>query len=431
MRGKIVAGVVTVSCLLLILVFARIYQKLLTAYEQSGKLVETEYAWVILLLLNLAGYAIILLPGLILYKYLDKSNYFDKIGTKTSCIYRSLFACFGDPGEKIPESVKAQRAEETPRKEALELAFCFIGLMGAYLIWGLLQEKIMTQTYVMPDGALVRFNESQFLVFVNRLSALLLALCRLLYSRQPLVCAPLYKFSYCSLTNIISAWCQYEALKYVSFPTQVLSKSCKVIPVMLMGKVISRKKYELYEYVTAVMISLGMMLFIFGSHDDNGVSTVTTMSGLTLLALYIMCDSFTSSWQSALFTRYGCSSLQMLCAVNLFSVCLTASALLQHAGSAHYLRLLQTPMFVWDCLLLSLSSTLGQLLIYRTIARFGAVVFTVIMTVRQAVAILLSCIVYGHYIFPSGIVGIILVFLAIFLGVYCRQRTRKRRAANV
>lgn len=49
---------------------------------------------------------------------------------------------------------------------------------------------------------------------------------------------------------------------------QVLSKSCKVIPVMLMGKVISRNKYELYEYVTAVLISVGMVLFMFGSHDD-------------------------------------------------------------------------------------------------------------------------------------------------------------------
>lgn len=38
---------------------------------------------------------------------------------------------------------------------------------------------------------------------------------------------------------------------------------------MLMGKVVSRNKYELYEYVTAGLISLGMILFMFGSHDDN------------------------------------------------------------------------------------------------------------------------------------------------------------------
>ena len=33
---------------------------------------------------------------------------------------------------------------------------------------------------------------------------------------------PFCRYSYCSLSNILSSWCQYEALKYISFPTQVL-----------------------------------------------------------------------------------------------------------------------------------------------------------------------------------------------------------------
>ncbi len=37
--------------------------------------------------------------------------------------------------------------------------------------------------------------------------------------------APLFKYSFCSFSNIMSSWCQYEALKYVSFPTQVLAKA--------------------------------------------------------------------------------------------------------------------------------------------------------------------------------------------------------------
>ena len=32
---------------------------------------------------------------------------------------------------------------------------------------------------------------------------------------------PLYKFSYASFSNIMSSWFQYEALKFVTFPTQV------------------------------------------------------------------------------------------------------------------------------------------------------------------------------------------------------------------
>ncbi|KOB75280.1 Slalom [Operophtera brumata] len=237
-----------------------------------------------------------MVPGAILYKYLQKSNYFDKISSKPpTCLSRSLFACFG-PFERLPEGAAAPKREDTARRGA-ELAFCFTGLMGAYLVWGLLQEKIMTRSYVMQDGSVVRFTDSQLLVLANRLGALLAALARLACTRRPLLAAPLYKFSYCSLTN-------------------VLSKSCKVIPVMLMGKLISRNKYELYEYVTAALISAGMVMFIVAR---VAVGAVGGAGGAALLALYLWCDSFTSSWQAALFKQYELHPLQMLAAVNVFS----------------------------------------------------------------------------------------------------------------
>ncbi|KAG6446183.1 hypothetical protein O3G_MSEX004288 [Manduca sexta] len=433
MRSKILIGLVLVSCVLFMWLITRLYHELLTAYEQSGTLTEAEYSWFFRLLLNLAGYTTVLLPGFVLYKYLHKTNYFDKI-TNQTCISRVLTTCFGSPPERLPESLKSREAaaeDDAPAREGLELAFCFTGLMAAYLVWGLLQEKIMTQDYVLADGSVVRFNDSQFLVFVNRLAALVLAWSWLRMRGVRALAPPLYEFSYCALSNVLSAWCQYEALKYVSFPTQVLSKSCKVIPVMLMGKLISHNKYSLYEYVTAVLISVGMVLFMFGSHDDYAASAATTTSGVLLLGAYMWCDSFTSSWQGAIFARRGCAPLQMLVAVNVFSCVLTAAALAHRTHTAHSLRLLQNPMFVSDCLILSASSAVGQLLIYRTIAKFGAVVFTIIMTLRQAVSILLSCLVYGHAVSWGGACGVALVFGAVLLRIYCRHRIKKRVPAKL
>jgi len=66
-----------------------------------------------------------------------------------------------------------------------------------------------------------QFKDSQFLVFVNRILAFSVALLYITVSRQRRHRAPLYKYSYCSFSNIMSSWCQYEALKFVSFPTQV------------------------------------------------------------------------------------------------------------------------------------------------------------------------------------------------------------------
>ena len=75
-----------------------------------------------------------------------------------------------------------------------------------------------------------KFTNSQFLVFMNRISAFLVAGCVLFIKDQPRHMAPCYKYSFSSFSNIMSSWFQYEALKFVSFPTQVIAKSTKVIP---------------------------------------------------------------------------------------------------------------------------------------------------------------------------------------------------------
>jgi len=113
--------------------------------------------------------------------------------------------------------------EQSLAKQGLLLTFCASGLLTSYLIWGLLQERIMAYNYSETESTSERFTNSQFLVFMNRIFAfcvamLVIVMQRRLTAHQP----PLYKYSYGSFSNIISSWCQYEALKFVSFPVQVV-----------------------------------------------------------------------------------------------------------------------------------------------------------------------------------------------------------------
>lgn len=82
-------------------------------------------------------------------------------------------------------------------------------------------KHYILQVYEDSFGNQDRFEDSQFLVFINRILAFLMSALYLLIQKQPQHKAPLYKYVFCSLSNIMSSWCQYEALKYVSFPTQV------------------------------------------------------------------------------------------------------------------------------------------------------------------------------------------------------------------
>ena len=243
--------------------------------------------WLVRFLLNALGYASIVVPGYLIIQYVRKSGYLE-IAAKRGCFYNIIKVCVqgSDPDINLGVS-DATKTEERP-KTALEnfviLMICATGLQVSYLTWGLLQERIMTHSYgATPTSPGETFKSSQYLVFVNRILAFITAGLVLHYQRPPKTTVPFYKYSYCSLSNIISSWCQYEALKFVSFPTQVLAKASKVIPVMIMGKIVSKNVYEYYQYVTALMISAGMSMFLTseGVNDKGDGSTETTFAGMS------------------------------------------------------------------------------------------------------------------------------------------------------
>ncbi|ESO85376.1 hypothetical protein LOTGIDRAFT_183773, partial [Lottia gigantea] len=385
--------------------------------------------WPARLCINILGYGTFFVPGYFLIKYLRGINYNDRTGS--GCFSNFIKLCvFGKENDQIivDEGIKKTVTDEPANyNRGFNLLFCFVGLQGSYLTWGVLQERIMKHQYgetATDKGEL--FTNSQFLVFVNRILALAISGIVLLLRRQPRHTAPLYKYSYCSMSNIMSSWFQYEALKFVSFPTQVLAKASKVIPVMLMGKVVSKKTYEYYEYITALMISVGVSLFLLTNSDSSKPSSkVTTVSGVILLIGYMLFDSFTSNWQGELFSKYKMSSIQMMAGVNLFSCILTSLSLIEQGGffsaSAFMFR---HPDFVFHAVILSICSATGQLFIFHTISSFGAVTFVIIMTMRQGFAILLSCLIYRHPVTLTGLLGIFVVFSALYLRIYANQRKR-------
>lgn len=86
------------------------------------------------------------------------------------------------------------------------------------------------------------------------------------------------------------------------------------------------------------MVHITSLLSIYYSLqllDLKFLDTATTMSGVILLGGYLLLDSFTSNWQNMLFVEYGVTSIQMMCAVNMFSCLLTSMSLFQQSSFQH------------------------------------------------------------------------------------------------
>lgn len=265
----------------------------------------------------------------------------------------------------------------------LKLCACTLGIQLSYLCWGVMQETIMTTRYSNGEY----FDSSRFLVFANRFIALLVCLPILWYQqRQPSSRPhnlPLYHYSYCSVSNIVSSACQYEALKFVSFPTQVLAKACKMVPVMLMGFVVNGKRYKFVEYCFALCVTGGVVLFKLNESNDAPVRG-TQAIGIVLVAIYMVADSFTSNWQSKIFSEHEVSSMQMMCIVNLFSSAFTAASIMIGMELGYVSSfLISCPEVCWHVMLMSVCSAVGQLFIFYTIKFFGPLVFATIQTVSH------------------------------------------------
>jgi len=286
----------------------------------------------------------------------------------------------------------------------------------------------MTKPYETGE----HFRSSKFLVFANRFLALLAAWAVMAFNGESVARSangtPLYKFSFSSVSNILSSVCQYEALKFVSFPTQVLAKSCKMVPVMLMGYVVSRRVHSAFEYLVAIGVTAGAAMFKLYETNDAPVKD-TELWGIILIVAYMVCDSFTSNWQSSVFKQYKVSSTAMMMYANLFSSAFTALGLVLTLEVVQvHAFLVANPSCIMHIFTMAVCSAVGQLFIFYTIRRYGPLVFATIQTVRQFLSVVLSIVFFSHPINLMMGSGIAIVFFSLGAQIYDKWRKRKTPA---
>ena len=311
---------------------------------------------------------------------------------------------------------------------------CFAGLQFSYIAWGVVQEQLMTQEY----GNGRKFTSSSFCVFGNRFFALIIALLIVVYQKYTGIdggnsstneqksivedkksntLPPFYAYAACAASNSLSSFAQYEALKYVSFPTQVLSKSCKIIPVMIVGILLNKKSYPKVEYLDALLITIGVAMFTLSEKEGSPASSERSDSffGVALLTLYLTCDSFTSQWQSRIYKSYNLTQYQMMLGVNIWSMLFTGFTLARSGeGMSSFAFIMNDAKALAHMTILSITSATGQIFIYYTIKEFGPVVFTIMMTTRQIFSLFLSCLLFAHPLHLAGWAGVLVVFFIIF-----------------
>lgn len=315
-------------------------------------------------------------------------------------------------------------------KDALIIA----GLLLSLLLYGILQERLMTVGFG-TEGE--HFRSSLFLVFCNRTFTWVGCLVFALVTDKWTVAkpsSPLAGYLAISCCNVVATTCQYEALRYVSFALQTLAKTAKSVPVILIGRFVHKKSYSREQYVMAALISVGCSVFVIGGNiaskvaePDKSRLDIIRM-GVLLLVIYLAADGLTSTTQERLFNQYSTGVWEQLFYTNLISASFSMAAA---AWAGHFWVAIAFLSKHKDaaCYVLAISavSASQQLFIIVAIKAYGALMFSVIMTLRQLLSILASTVIFGNPLTEQQALGLALVLLAF---VYQTRRAfREHRPA--
>ena len=150
---------------------------------------------------------------------------------------------------------------------------------------------------------------------------------------------------------------------------------------------------------------------------------MTSMYGCALMLGYLGCDGFTSTLQDRLFKGYSMETFNQMLWVTGCSAAISCVWLLGDSSMSAALAFVSRHP---DCLqgiwLLSLSSAIGQLFILSTIKEYGALVFATVMTSRQFLSILLSCLIFMHPLTAQQWAGTTLIFSALYYQAFAGKK---------
>jgi len=313
-----------------------------------------------------------------------------------------------------------------------KFAICGIGIFVCYFYYGILQERITRGKYG-KDEEEERFTCTLALVFfqcvANYFYAVLMN-ATVLDQGEDTTKSSYYGI--CSLTYLVAMVSSKEALLWVSYPTQVISKSCKPIPVMVLGVLIGRKRYPLLKYLFLLMMMTGVALFMY--KDSAAKSSTAGSDGLIgvgelLLLASLTCDGLTGAVQERMKAEHQTKSGHMMKSMNKWSVAYLGVALaLTGEGFRFVSFVARHPSVIWQLASFSVASALGQVFIFMCISEFGPLPCSIITTKRKFFTILGSVIFFGNSLINRQWLGASLVFAGIFLdGAYGKEQKSKTK----
>uniref|UniRef100_A0A0B6ZVJ6 Adenosine 3'-phospho 5'-phosphosulfate transporter 2 n=1 Tax=Arion vulgaris TaxID=1028688 RepID=A0A0B6ZVJ6_9EUPU len=283
-----------------------------------------------------------------------------------------------------------------------------------YLVYGYMQELIFKLEGFKPFG--------WYLTLVQFAYYTLFGVAELQFKEDKHRKIPLKMYLLLAFLTVATMGLSNTSVGYLNYPTQVIFKCCKLIPVLIGGILIQGKRFSLIDVTACLCMSVGLILFTLA---DSSVSPNFNTYGVLLISLALCADGAIGNVQEKTLKQYGASNGEMV----LYSygigfiyilVGLTVSGNILPA----FYFCQEHPVETYGyAVIFSVTGYLGLYIVLTTVKSFGALIAVTVTTCRKAVTIILSFIFFTKPFTLQYIWSGLVVVLGIYLNLYSKNKT--------
>ncbi|XP_021748451.1 UDP-galactose/UDP-glucose transporter 4-like [Chenopodium quinoa] len=304
----------------------------------------------------------------------------------------------------------------TSRPKWHQFLICSSGFFFGYLINGICEEYVYNR---------LKFSYGWYFTFIQGFVYLALIYMNGFTTKQ--MVNPWKTYVKLSAVLMGSHGLTKGSLAFLNYPAQIMFKSTKVLPVMIMGAFIPglRRKYPPSEYLSALLLVVGLILFTLA---DAQTSPNFSMIGVMMISGALIMDSFLGNVQEAIFTMNPeTTQMEMLfCSTVVGLPMLIPPMVLTGELFRAWTSCSQHP-YVYAVLIFEAMATfIGQVSVLSLIALFGAATTAMVTTARKAVTLLLSYLLFTKPLTEQHGTGLLLITMGIVIKLLPDNKPQNR-----
>jgi len=295
----------------------------------------------------------------------------------------------------------------------------FLILCGAVFVlycgYGFMQELIFRLPGIKPFG--------WYLTLIQFLIYSILGSAEFGLKSDKITRIPLKTYFQLAFYTVATMGLSNASVGYLNYPTQVIFKCCKLIPVLIGGILIQGKKFNRYDISAACMMSLGLIFFTLA---DSAVSPNWDFRGYAMISLALVADAIIGNVQEKAMKAYKASNSEVVFySYFIGSAYLLVGTVLSGEIFEAFVFFAKHPVQTYGyAAIFSILGYLGISVVLTLVRTQGALIAVTVTTTRKAVTIVLSFIFFAKPFTVNYLFSGVLVLLAIYLNVYSKNSAK-------